>query len=353
MSKIIKVAGQCSIDSMKIRIPISDLISYDDCLTSPHYLYNSDSVLVKEIETNKKVFIGDDGLSMQVSKVRHDGKNNVDCLVMTAPSKLLGKRYLDGITNDTFEIIYDLISGSGYAKVSLDALLGRGAVTDFDPKKDFYNPSDRDFHQFCKQLEKDTKPSTKLGQGCKVYNNEKQGQGIQWGTRSTATPAYPFLKVYNKVRELQTKSLPFYLDNLADMDIAGLCRAEVTVKNRQQFKNIIGHADTTLGSVLSLSSDDLEKFIIHAKRVHLDKVTAYQQRKPKQDLAGKDLMLFRFLVDSLGRGASFYEVERFLLEGLEKTPKRRTRKLIIELHERYLSEQKEGLESVYEGGLIF
>jgi hypothetical protein len=352
MTKISKVTGQCSIDSMKLRIPISDLISYDDCLTNPHYLYNSDSVLVKEIETPQKVFIGDAGLSMQVSKVRHDGKNNVDCLVMTAPSKLLGRQYLDGITNDTFKIIYDLISGSGYANVSLDALLGRGVVTDFDVKKDFYNPSDVDFHQFCKQLEKDTKPSTKLGQGCKVYNNEKQGQGIQWGTRKTATPAYPFFKVYNKVRELQTKSLPFYLDNLAGMDIGGLCRAEVTIKNKQHYNNIYGQADTTLGSILSLSSNELEKSIIHAKRVHLDKVTAYQ-RKTSEDITGKDLTILRLLGDDIRRGATFYEVEKLVLEGLEKAPKRRQRKLIIELHNYYLSQQEKGLEGSYEGGLIF
>lgn len=353
MSKIIKVAGQCSIDSMKIRIPISDLISYDDCLTSPHYLYNSDSVLVKEIHSNQSVKVGDDGLSMQVSKVRHDGKNTVDCLLLTAPSKLLGKQYFDGITQDTFEIIYDLIIGSGYVNVSFDALLGRGVATDVDIKKDCYFPSDLEFHKYCRHLEKGTKLSAKIGEGCHVFNGPTTGQGIQWGERRRAKPGYPYLKYYSKEKHLQTAYLPFYLDNLRDKDIVGLVRKEVTVKDRQQFKNIIGHADTTLGSFLSLPSADLQKFIEHAERIHVDKVTAYQQRKTKEDLTGYDLGVFNLLVWSLSLGKSFYEIEKMYLQGREKRDKTRHRKILMGLYERHLSQQKSSLESVYEGGLIF
>ena len=356
MTKIAKVTNQCSIDSFQFRIPLADVRSYDSCLTSKHLLVNEQGEVIEEKTANRKYRvegqINGTGFATQIKKVRHTGRQNIDCILFDIPSKLLGANYFDGITQDNFPIIYDTIIGSGLANFSYDALMGAGVAADIDVKRDAYKPNDMDFPKYCLTLKQQAKPTTEIGKGCKTFNGQNEGQGIQFNTRNSATVASPFLKFYNKSMELHTKSLPFLQSNLRDKDISGLIRVESTIKNKQHFQRVLKHSNNTLGCVLSLSSKELEQFIIHAQRIHLDKVTAYQQRKPNQDLAGKDLMLFRFLIDSLGRGVSFYEVERFLLEGLEKTPKRRTRKLIIELHDRYLSEQKEGLESVYEGGLI-
>jgi len=347
MSKISKVSNQCTIDSMQVRIPLSDLSKHSSSLTDNTYLVTSTGEVISELTSNRKHQVGDKGLSLQIKGIRHKGRENIDCLVIGAPSKILGSQYFDGITNDSFRIIYDAIIGSGLVGVSMDALLSSGIATDFDIKKDSYFPGHMDFGQYCYHLKRQAKPTTDIGKGCKVYNNVNDGRGIQFSTRKTATAAYPFLKLYDKARELHTKSLSFTRECLPSYDITGLVRAEVTVKNRQQFKRVIKSADNSLGAVLSLSSNEMQMFLTHAQQIHIDKVTAY--RPKSTEYTAMSLTLYRAVSIHLDSGMSFSQIQNLLLEGRDKVDKSRTKKLLNEMHAYYLGEKKDALDASCEG----
>ena len=105
-----KVNSEYSIDSMKIRIPISDLNSFNKCLTDTHYIVDSQGDIIDTLEANRKQTIGK--LSMQVKRVMHTYNRNVDCLLIGIPSKQLGDKYFDGITSSSFLDIYDQINST-------------------------------------------------------------------------------------------------------------------------------------------------------------------------------------------------------------------------------------------------
>jgi len=333
-ANIRKVNSQSSIDSMQLRIPVSDVERFSDCLTDTHHLVNSATGdVVDTLEANRRQVIG--SLSMQVKKVRHSKGENIDCLTIGTPAKLLGQDYFDGINSNSFAAIHELINSTGLVDVSLDCLLNNSIATDIDIKKDFYRPNDVDFGKWCRHLKSHAKSTTDIGKGCKVYNNELQGQGIQFGTRKTATISYPFFKIYNKHRELLTKSHEFRRDYLQHYDIDGLSRLEVTIKNSSHIKKVAKLTNCNTSKLLNFSQAELNLFIAHATRVHLDKVTAY--RKPNEKLTGMKLSIYRLMVAMLESGLQFGVVENALLADREKKDKQRTRILLGELRQLYMS----------------
>lgn len=349
MTNVQKVNDAYCIDSFKIRIPLSDLDYYSSSLTDSKFsLINSDAEVVDEIEKTRMLKVGDKGLSLKVGKVRTSKTDNVDCLQIASPSKILGSQYFDGINSDTFSIIHDFIVGSGLVKVSKDALLNMGMVTDFDIKRDTYFPSNLDFVKYCRHLKKSAKLSSDLGKGCKVYNNNKQGRGIQFNTRPTSTVSSPFLKLYDKLAHLSSVYYDFTDKNLSGFDINGLVRSEATVKNKKHLQTVLGNDITNnLHTIVNLGQDELKMFVDHAKRIHIDQVTAYQTKK--EDMTGNDLSMYRYIVLLLSLNKSFHQIQSLQLGGREKKDKQRTKRKMNELYQRYLSEQKTAKNVLFEG----
>ena len=106
MSTNIPNLGQCSIDSFKLRIELSNLISYDNTLNES--LVTLDAETLSNIERefkrqSKKYFC--DGFSVYASiseNVRISKERFSDCLTLLINSKQIGSRYFDGITHKTF-----------------------------------------------------------------------------------------------------------------------------------------------------------------------------------------------------------------------------------------------------------
>mgnify|MGYP000532189020 CR=1 FL=1 len=354
MSKILLAPSHCTIDSLQIRVPLSDVESYSDSLTDNTYLVSSSGEVLEEREANRRHWTPDKALSMQVKRVRHSGSENLNCLQLTATSKLLGLHYLDGITSQTFGIVYDAIVGTGLVNLSYDSLLTQGVATDLDVKKDSYFPSDVDFAKYCKELEKASKPTRQIARGCKRYNNREQGRGIQFGIRKSATAAYPFLKLYDKRRELLTKSLDFAKENVLSVyDTERLVRTEATAKNREAFKRVLGTSDNSLGSALRLSPQALQKFIQHAVNVHIEKVTAPHNRETSNNLTGMKLGIYRWLESSLDSGVHFLEFSDTYLQRRSKKDRQRSKALLSELHTMYLNSKKTSSESPKMESLLF
>jgi hypothetical protein len=335
MTKIAGVLNSPSIDSLQIRIPLSLVDDYSDSLTENTILISETGEVLEERTANRVHLTKDKALSFQVKNVRHSGRENISCVQIMATSKLLKGRYLDGINKDNFKIIQNAIQREGLIKIRPDVLLTQGLVTDVDIKADAYLPSHVDFVEYTKQLERDCRISSKIGEGCKRYNNQNQGQGIQFGTRKTATVSLPFFKVYNKCLELLTNSSEFTKENLSgNQDLSGLVRTEVTVKNREAFKRVLGTSDNTLGNLLSFSPTTLNQALTHAGNAHLSKITKYCSRTT-QGLSGNSLTIYNFMQNCLESGMCLDQILELATTGHDKKGRQRSRLLINDLFNRY------------------
>jgi len=341
MTKIARVWTLPSVDSLQIRVPLVSVDDYSHDLTENTYLVSETGEVLEERTTNRVHLTKDKALSFQVKNVRHSGRENIPCVQIMATSKLLGERYFEGINKANFQIIQNAIQRSGLINIRPDILLTQGLVTDVDIKADAYLPPHVDFVEYTKQLERDCRTSAKIGEGCKRYNNQDQGQGIQFGTRKTATVSRPFFKVYNKCLELLTNSSEFTRENITgNHDLLGLVRTEVTVKNREAFKRVLGTSDNTLGNLLSFSPTTLNQALTHAGNAHLSKVTKYCSRTT-QGLSGNSLTIYNFMRNCLESGMSLSDVLELATTGHDKKGRQRSRSLIKDLFGRY---QLEGVD---------
>lgn len=348
MAKIADIGSSATLDSLQVRIPLASVDNYADSLTHKTFLVSETGEVLEERTTNRLHLTKDSALSFQVKKVRHSGRENIPCLQIMATSKLLGQRYFDGINRDTFQILYDAIQREGLVDLRREVLLSQGLATDVDIKIDAYLPSHVDFTSYTKQLELDCKVSSKIGEGCKRYNNRDQGQGIQFGTRKTATVGRPFLKVYNKQLELLTKSQEFSREHLRGHNTDGLVRTEVTMKNKQAFKRVWGTSNSSLGNLLSLSPSKLKDAVTYAGNAHLSKITKYRSRT-SNDLSGQQLTIYNSLTAFLEMGMCLEDASEIMLAGHEKKSKQRTKSLIKDLYSRYQLEG-ENLSNEYDFG---
>ena len=183
-----------------------------------------------------------------------------------------------------------------------------------------------------------------------MYNSKKLGQGVQFGIRSQSTIGYPFLKIYNKTLELETKSKDFANTYLNGIDYSNRIRAEMTIKNSNHVKRILGDSKNTLSNVLSYSQDDLRKFFVHAWRVHISGVTA--KPKSRSKLTGNKLVMYNYIKALDENGLSRFDIEKL---SIQDSPNRmhtsRIRELFSELYAMAISEKEDpqnGLESIFD-----
>lgn len=335
MTKIDNVSSLATLDSLQLRVPLAAVNSYHDSLTHKTFLVSETGEVLEERATNRLHRSDNKALSVQIKNVRHSGRDNIPCLQIMATSKLLGRHYFDGITQDNFKIIYDAIQREGWVDLERDVLLTQGVATDIDIKTDAYLPSHVNFVEYTKQLERDCRVSSKIGEGCKRYDNKDQGQGIQFGTRKTATVARPFLKIYNKGLELETKSAEFNRDNIrGNWTTSGLIRTEVTLKNRQAFKRVLGTPDNSLGNLLSMSPKTLKQANVYAGNAHLSRITKYRSRTVK-DLSGNSLIIYNLMQRCLESGMYLDDIIELAIVGHDKKGRQRTRSLVKDLFNRY------------------
>ena len=146
---------EASIDSLKIRIPLFSLDSYDLDITRDiqQFANYEFDVIDREFKTNRKTYEFDNyKLTANIFRV-----NGIDCLILLVNSKQVGYKYFDGITNDTIKIIYNLCIHNQVMKCSYE-IFRQSAVTDIDIKKDFRFDTLPDYKQMLEGMKeiKDT-----------------------------------------------------------------------------------------------------------------------------------------------------------------------------------------------------
>ena len=136
------------------------------------------------------------------------------------------------------------------------------------------------------------------------------GVGISFNNRNWATPSLPFIKLYHKELELNTKSKEFKDIYLQDFDlyIKDLTRIEATIKNwkhRQRLERFgILPKFSTLQELLEVGSEDLYKFVCFS-------LSSYVVKSPRikaPDLSPNDHLIFELVQNSIISGFSFDQV---------------------------------------------
>ena len=326
-----------ALDSTKIRIPIS--LVYEISPEIVRTVMEVDAETSEYLSEYKKTSYlhQDKGISTFFKVETQQTRNGKeDFFTMLITSKILGTRYLEGITADNVKSVYDYIQALGLVKFTFNTFLN-AEVTDTDFKKDFQNHLGKSLLSW---LYDRTNP-IKKGRGCTKFN-EKTNQGIQWSDRKTTNfKTAPYWKVYNKHMDLQTKSKDFAEAFGIEVQ-EDYWRSEVTVKNKNHWKtnNV---KDTTLGNILSLSQEQLGQFFINAHRAH---VMIAPQRTKREGITPAHRLYYNAIVALMDTGKAYFEVMQLLLIDLEGANKTKKTDLLNTIYQEHIKGTPEGLKTV-------
>ncbi len=279
---------ECSIDSLKIRIPLDFLYSYDKTIQKNIISIDADTgELDREFKTTKKVYEFDSfQLTVNIFKI-----HSIDTLVLLVNSKQLGSRYFEGITNDTIRLIYDLCIDANIFNCPYATFL-EARTSDTDYKKDFILPKD-DYKTMIGGMYKMAIPSSNRDGGARKH---KGNMGIEFSKRQTNSPIrYPFTKVYHKESELKTNSLTFSERYLHDVEVKDVIRLETTIKDSKHYQSIKGLniKDNKLSTILNLTTEQKDLIMHNGFKKHL--LPRKDLRTYKTDLSPLDLASIQML----------------------------------------------------------
>jgi hypothetical protein len=339
-----KVDQSFGIDSMRLRIPVKNCNRISSELYDNKLIVSETTGEIEDTRTNqRKAF---NSLTFQAKEAMTGFQSSEPCVIISVPAKGLEDQYFEGINKSNFNRIFSQIISSGLVDISEDAFYNSALCSDIDIKKDFYfgesglKKQFPVFVDYCKALKHQAKPTKAIGRGVKVYNSQKQGQGIQFGTRSQSSISYPFLKLYNKEIELNTRAADFSSRHLSGSNYEGVIRAEATIKNADHMKRIVIDSEPVLLNVLGFTQNELRKFFQHAWNVHINQTTALPKKIEK--MTGSKQIIYNSISVLGGLGLDRYEIETALLKDMpNRMSLSRYRKIFRELYSLYESTKKQ------------
>ena len=322
---------EASIDSLKIRIPLFSLDSYDLDITRDiqQFANYEFDVIDREFKTNRKTYEFDNyKLTANIFRV-----NGIDCLILLVNSKQVGYKYFEGITNDTIKIIYNLCIHNQVMKCSYE-MFRQSAVTDIDIKKDFRFDTLPDYKQMLEGMKVMSVKSNLRDKGHRPFN-DKGNLGLEFGTRvTTSAISNPFTKVYFKQKELETNSFDFADRYLSDVDYKNVFRIETTIKDKRHFDSFkLGLNDLTLDVILNLTTEEKDIILANAFNRHLLPRKRFVISK-NEELNPTDQSYLSIITSLVNAGShDFDEVLNLLIKDIDcRKAKSRKKKQITTLY---------------------
>tara|TARA_R110001592_G_scaffold341948_1_gene631395 strand:+ start:281 stop:1384 length:1104 start_codon:yes stop_codon:yes gene_type:complete len=333
--------GQCSIDSLKIRIPTSELKDWDKLLNESMITVDAEtkSIIDKEFKRySQKFYLDNFSLYASIENIRISSNSTVDCVTLLINSKQLGSKYFDGITLYTIPIIYELVTSLKIIECSFDTFMNAG-VTDIDFKKDFYIIFD-EYKELIEGVRTMTRESKMKDSGHNPIKG-KMNYGIEWSKRKTTKYlSAPFLKIYHKHFELSTPtkdkgSLDFANRYLSHIDTTDIIRVETTVKNKEHLKRLeIGLKEFNLKEILSLSVENKDKILSKAFNTHLLPRSKSLSFKNKSELTPANQVYLKALLGLINEANfTFNRATNYLINSIDNaSSKSKTKKQLLELY---------------------
>jgi len=186
---------------------------------------------------------------------RDDNPIIIKCLSIGVHSKIVGKKYFEGITDEEYYSIYSKLMSRNIFKCTYKDF-EEAYAEDIDVKIDSIMEMGL-FPKLTKYLE-DLIPLTKrINAGVNRFNR-KTNKGVQFNTRKGSTSRHPYLKMYSKGLELLSKSMEFYNDKLSPRDVSNIVRTEYTIRGAQMKRDYQINM-VTVKDVLNTSQEEFRR----------------------------------------------------------------------------------------------
>jgi hypothetical protein len=332
------------VDSFKLRIPYYLVEVIDSRLEGTKTTWlNETAEVLKEFKDNA-LLIKENGISTRfgVETMPTDSKGNTNTyLTVLINSKLLKSRYLEGITKDNIDIVYNEIMSKNVVKFSLQDMF-EGFCTDIDFKTDT-EINKVGFNELIKYFKSNAKESTEEGKGCRVFR-QHNNNGIQFSNRQTTKfKTNPFWKLYHKGIELQYNSSEFNDTYLEGIDTANRIRFEYAIKNNKHLK-ALNIESNTLSYLLNLDDAIKKRILSETIKIHLN--GNMKVLKVKEGIAPMDEMLHNLIMMQMDEGKSYFKIRDFVLSTFsDKVSKSRCKSKLDVIYKNYIQGSKEDIST--------
>ena len=338
---------KCSVDSLKIRIPLALLDSYDKSIVRVIQEVDEETCEIERVfkKTAKTYSFDTFKLTANIFKV-----NSIDSLILLVNSKQVAYNYFSGITLSTIRTIYEISISANILNCSFSTFM-QANCTDTDFKKDFPCIID-EYKQMINGLNTMGLTSTTRGHGA---NKMPNSLGIEFNSRLTATISKPFVKVYHKEIELQENSYDFADRYLSDINYKDIIRIESTVKDKKHFKTLLPELkDTSLDSILNLNTS--QKDIIMADSFNRNLLPrAHNKVYNQEGLNQKDLYHLQILNIFVNQNkyTSDEAINKIIFTMDCKVAKSRLKKYLFKLYNDYIyqinyTEKAKNINQIYD-----
>jgi hypothetical protein len=303
--------GTYSVDSLKIRIPITRVRILDESIREIVSQVSNRTGEVLEEKANTKASRDADGIKTTFSiEQRATQFDTIQYLIILVNAKQLKEQYFDGIQVGNISQLHRYLISLGVVQFSLKELL-KGECTDIDFKKDF-KATDDEMKEAFDLMQKNSTPSADYDKGNKLFW-QRDNKGLQFNKRETTKiKTAPFLKIYSKTLDLLGKSNVFALAHFKEIPL-DLWRMEFTIKNKKHLASF-GHGNT-LSDILSLSNEQIEEMGTSSLRAVLQE-RVRENSLDNDSIPPRDLILVNALILLLDNGIQWTIIKKNLLGSL-------------------------------------
>lgn len=246
------------IDSFKLRIATEKVTIISTTFREKFQkLYLTGEIDADVSLENHKTDISKGITSRMGYAVSRHGKEETEVFYFQLNAKMCQRQYFDGIGQDTIRLVYDYIIALNVVYVPYGDFL-EGYVSDIDFACDVAimpkNLGELNQRLFEKVIE------SKQRYVDKPFRRQ-DNVGIAFNRREKATPTRPFIKIYHKGLELQSKTKEFYDAYLSGIYTRNVGRLEYTLKNSKHQKHL-GIKIKTLNELLAMDKTLLESIVL-------------------------------------------------------------------------------------------
>jgi hypothetical protein len=235
-------------------------------------------------------------------------------------------------------------------------------LNDIDIKYDF-NLNNTTFKELCKELQSRATPTTKLGQGANLYENNN----LTFNRRETSSFAKPFVKFYDKHLEATEKNSEFFTKYFSEVHhrekkknrsenshkdimysdiVINKKRVEVTCKKSSDIKKTFNLDKSNLSSILTISQNDLKQYLCYAINQNISKLVKIE-KNTNSNLSAIDIAIHIHFTNSMNnQNLTFIQtLQSFLAHYEDKQMKIRIKKKCNEWN---LDKQGQNVEKTIE-----
>lgn len=311
------------VDSLKLQLKLSDVevintSGLQQNVITEKIIEASGLIIDTATETKNKHIVKINGITTNYEVKSYFNQSTLKTEIkinIGLNSKQLKSQYFEGLTSETIKQVYDYIISQNVLYVDYDVFINSNCV-DVDFKYDTYFV-EQDFPKMLERVKKATIPKISAGHGISDYN-KKHNQGFQFSTRKTATYSNPFIKFYNKHRQIKSYAksgmLDFFNEYLeADFSnqIENLFRVEYTLKDKLMFDKF-GAGANTLKDILKIPNDVKKNIAKDIFAKHTERNKKIDRNKIiKLSFAEKLLLLYK--VEAVENGKSLMNMKQDIM----------------------------------------